>query len=122
MDQMPMKLLRLACACALAALTISPPDAHAQDKVLKVSLSTELQVLDPIVTRINSARVFAYLVYDTLVSMDSEGNFRPQMLDRWDVSNDKLTYTFTLRDGLAWSDGAPVTSDDCVASIERWAK
>ena len=117
-----MKLLRLARACALAALVIGAPDARAQDKVLKVSLSTELQILDPIVTRINSARVFAYLVYDTLVGMDSAGNFRPQMLDRWDVSNDKLTYTFTLRDGLAWSDGTPVTSEDCVASIERWAK
>ena len=117
-----MKLLRLAGACALAALVIGAPDARAQDKVLKVSLSTELQILDPIVTRINSARVFAYLVYDTLVGMDSEGNFRPQMLDRWDVSNDKLTYTFTIRDGLAWSDGTPVTSEDCVASIERWAK
>lgn len=117
-----MKLLRLARACAFAALMIGAPGAHAQDKVLKVSLSTELQILDPIVTRINSARVFAYLVYDTLVSMDSEGNFRPQMLDRWDISNDRLTYTFTLRDGLGWSDGTPVTSDDCIASIERWAK
>ena len=117
-----MKPLRLARACALAALVIGAPDAPAQDKVLKVSLSTELQILDPIVTRINSARVFAYLAYDTLLGMDSEGNFRPQMLDRWDVSNDKLTYTFTIRDGLAWSDGTPVTSEDCVASIERWAK
>ena len=86
------------------------------------SLSTELQILDPIVTRINSARVFAYLVYETLLGMDSKGNFRPQMLDRGDVSNDKLTYTFTIRDGLAWSDGMPVTSEDRVASIERWAK
>lgn len=117
-----MKLLRLAGACALAALIFGAPGARAQGKVLKVSLSTELQILDPIVTRINSARVFAYLVYDTLVGMDSAGNFKPQMLDRWEVSTDKLTYTFTLRDGLAWNDGTPVTAEDCVASIERWAK
>jgi peptide/nickel transport system substrate-binding protein len=117
-----MKPLRLAHACALAAFVIGAPDTHAQDKVLKVSLSTELQILDPIVTRINSARVFAYLAYDTLVGMDSEGKFKPQMLDSWAVSEDKLVYTFTLRDGLAWNDGTPVTSDDCVASIERWAK
>ena len=117
-----MKLLRLAGARTLVALMTGAPGARAQDKILKISLSTELQILDPIVTRINSARVFAYLVYDTLVAMDSDGNFRPQMLDRWEISDDKLTYTFTLRDGLAWSDGAPVTADDCVASIERWAK
>ena len=71
-----MKLLRLAGACALAALMFGAPGARAQDKVLKVSLSTELQILDPIVTRINSARVFAYLVYDTLVGMDSAGQFQ----------------------------------------------
>lgn len=117
-----MKLLRLAVAGALAALTLGAPGARAQGKVVRVSLSTELQILDPIVTRINSARVFAYLVYDTLVGMDSTGNFRPQMLDSWTISADKLTYGFTLRDGLEWSDGTPVTSEDCVASIERWAK
>jgi peptide/nickel transport system substrate-binding protein len=72
-----MKLLRLAGACALAALMIGAR-APCPGKVLKVSLSTELQILDPIVTRINSARVFAYLVFDTLVGMDSAGNFRPR--------------------------------------------
>ena len=117
-----MKLLRLAAACALAVSMTGAAGARAQDKVLKVSLSTELQILDPIVTRINSARVFAYLVYDTLVGMDSAGNFKPQMLHRWEVSTDRLTWTFTLRDGLAWSDGTPVTAEDCVASIERWAR
>jgi peptide/nickel transport system substrate-binding protein len=40
----------------------------------------------------------------------------------WKVSDDKLTYTFTLRDGLKWHDGAPVTADDCVASLKRWGK
>jgi peptide/nickel transport system substrate-binding protein len=39
----------------------------------------------------------------------------------YDRSADKLTFTFTLRDGLVWHDGAPVTADDCIASIKRWA-
>ena len=38
----------------------------------------------------------------------------------WKVSDDKLTYTFTLRDGLKWHDGTPVTAEDCVASLKRW--
>src|SRR4029079_3965190 len=37
-------------------------------------------------------------------------------------SDDKLTYTFTLRDGLKWHDGAPVTAEDCVALLKRWAR
>src|SRR5258707_1619098 len=40
----------------------------------------------------------------------------------WKVADDKLTYTFTLRDGLKWHDGAPVTAEDCVASLQRWGK
>jgi peptide/nickel transport system substrate-binding protein len=45
---------------------------------------------------------------------------KPQMVDKWDVSADKLTYTFTLRDGLEWHDGKPVTTADVIASIKRW--
>ena len=39
----------------------------------------------------------------------------------WTESEDRKTYVFTLRDGLKWHDGAPVTSEDCIASIKRWA-
>jgi len=42
------------------------------------------------------------------------------MVDRHDVSPDKRTWTFTLRDGLAWHDGQPVTAEDCIASLKRW--
>ena len=40
----------------------------------------------------------------------------------WKVSPDGKTYTFTLRDGLKWHDGTPVTAADCVASLQRWSK
>ena len=43
------------------------------------------------------------------------------MVDKHEVSSDQLMHTFTLRDGLAWHDGQPVTADDCVASVKRWA-
>ncbi len=97
-------------------------EAKAEEKVVRASLNTELQVLDPIVTTINATRVFAYLVFDQLVAIDNAGSYHPQMLDNWQVSPDRLTYTFRLRDGLLWSDGTPVTAEDCVESIKRWAK
>ena len=43
------------------------------------------------------------------------------MVDKWGVSDDKKTYTFTLRDGLKFHDGQAVTSADVVASIRRWS-
>ena len=66
-------------------------------------------------------RDHGYMVYDTLLATDSSFKIQPQMAD-WKVSDDKLTYTFTLRDGLKWHDGAPVTAEDCVASLKRWGK
>ncbi|TDH62249.1 ABC transporter substrate-binding protein [Dankookia rubra] len=111
---------RLALAAALLAATLGP--ASAQPRTLRVSLNTELQVLDPIVTTINATRVFAYMVFDTLVGIDNAGTFRPQMLEGWEVSEDRLTWRFTLREGLEFADGTPVTAADCVASIRRWAK
>jgi peptide/nickel transport system substrate-binding protein len=107
-------------ALLLAAALLAAAPAAAQP--LRVSLNTELQVLDPIVTSINATRVFAYMVFDTLVGIDNSGKFRPQMLEGWEVSDDRLTWRFRLRDGLEFSDGTPVTAEDCVASIRRWAK
>src|SRR6185312_2175341 len=66
-------------------------------------------------------RDFGYMIYDTLLAEDSNFKIQPQMAD-WKVSDDKLTYTFTLRDGLKWHDGTPVTAEDCVASLKRWGK
>src|SRR5271170_1963382 len=109
-----MILRRLAVSLAVAALAVagSPQLVRAQGSTLRVSLNTELQVLDPIVTTINATRVFAHMVFDTLVGVDSQGVYQPQMLQGWKVSDDRMRWTFTLRDGLAFSDGAAVTPDD----------
>ena len=53
--------------------------------------------------------------------MDSKLQAQRQMVEGEEVSADGLTWTFKLRSGLKWHDGAPVTAKDCVASIERWA-
>src|SRR6202795_3365539 len=66
-------------------------------------------------------RDFGYMIYDTLLAQDSSFKIQPQMAE-FKISDDKLTYTFTLRDGLKWHDGAPVTAEDCVASLKRWGK
>jgi peptide/nickel transport system substrate-binding protein len=42
------------------------------------------------------------------------------MVESWDVSDDGLTWSFTLRDGLTFHDGTPVTSDDVRSTYERW--
>jgi len=84
-------------------------------------MHSDVKIVDPIWTTAYITRNHGYMVYDTLFAMDEKGEIKPQMVDKHDVSADKLTYTFTLRDGLLWHDGKPVTAEDCVASIKRWA-
>lgn len=108
----------IACLAAVAA-GIAP--AHAQ-KVLKFIPQADLRILDPIATTAYITRNHGYMVYDTLFAMDEKFQVKPQMVEKFDLSKDRLTYTFTLRDGLKFHDGAPVRSADCIASIDRWSK
>src|SRR6478735_10492273 len=96
--------------------------AAAQQKVLKFIPQADLRILDPIATTAYITRNHGYMVYDTLFAINDKFEVKPQMVDKWDVSKDGLTYTFTLRNGLKFHDGAPVRSADCIASIDRWAK
>jgi len=106
----------------LAALALSAATASAQpaERPLRFVVNVGLQNLDPISSPSFVTRNFAYLVYDTLVAQDSQGQFRPQMLESWQVSDDRLTWTFKLRPGLEFHDGARVTSEDVIASLQRW--
>jgi len=105
--------LALAGALALSA----PVDA----KTITAVMHSDLRIIDPGFTTAYITRDHGYMIYDTLLATDSSFKIQPQMAD-WKVSDDKLTYTFTLRDGLKWHDGAPVTAEDCVASLKRWGK
>lgn len=78
-----------------------------------------LRMMDPVQSTAFITRDHGYMIYDTLVGIDSDFQVRPQMAE-WKVLDDGKRYQFTLRDGLKWHDGTPVTSQDCVASIKRW--
>jgi peptide/nickel transport system substrate-binding protein len=109
-------------ALAGAGITIlgSGARAQAQAAPFRFIVNVGLQNLDPISSPSFVTRNFAYLVFDTLVSMDGRGEYRPQMLRGWEVSADRMAWTFALRPGLLFHDGSPVTAEDCVASLKRW--
>jgi peptide/nickel transport system substrate-binding protein len=111
------RLLYLAAGALAAGLAVSAP---ADAKTITAVLHSDLRIIDPGFTSAYITRDHGYMVYDTLLAMDANFKIQPQMAD-WKVSDDKLTYTFTLRDGLKWHDGTPVTAEDCVASLKRWA-
>ena len=111
-------------AAAAAATALSAPAVHSQKSTrnLRFVAQADLTVLDPIWTTAYITRNHGYLVYDTLFGTDEDLQIKPQMVDRTSVSPDGMRYTFTLRDGLKWHDGTPVSAEDCVESLKRWGK
>src|SRR5215510_8206362 len=112
----------IATAAALAFGLTATGAAQAQEKVLRAVLHADVRVLDPIWTTQTIANIHGMLVYDTLFGNDADMQPRPQMVDRFEISEDKLVYSFTLRDKLKFHDGSAVTSKDVIASLERWGK
>jgi peptide/nickel transport system substrate-binding protein len=112
------RLMRIVAASFALIAALAMPAAA---QTLRVAPHSDLKVVDPIWTSALISVNHGYMVYDTLFALDDELAVQPQMVDRYETSVDKLTWTFTLRDGLAWHDGQPVTAEDCVASLKRWA-
>ncbi|MBR0642569.1 ABC transporter substrate-binding protein [Plastoroseomonas hellenica] len=113
-----------ALGAALLSLGLAGSEAAAQrgdPQALRIRLFGDLRSLDPFISPEYMARNHGYMVYDTLFALDARLQPRPQMVERWSVSEDQLTWSFTLRDGLAFHDGQPVTSADVIASLRRWA-
>ena len=124
-----MKITRrtaLQTGIAAGALIAAPAIVRAQAKpsaarTVRAVFHGDIPTYDPIWTTANMTAYHGGMVYDTLFGIDGKQQPQPQMVGKWGVSDDKLTYTFELRDGLKWHDGTAVTTADVVPSLKRWA-
>jgi len=107
-------------AAAVAGLGFSVRARAADSKTLRFIAQSDLRVLDPIWTTAYITRNHGYMVFDTLFALDDKFQPHPQMVGDYHISDDKLLYGFTLRDGLKFHDGQPVRGIDCTASLTRW--
>ena len=77
------------------------------------------KTFNPVVSSETSSSDVWHLMFDRLVGFDPvEGEFEPRMAESWEVSGDGLSWTFHLREGLKWSDGVEVTSEDVTFAFE----
>ena len=111
----------LAGSAALAGASLIRPREARAAKALTVVLESEVTILDPHVITATITRTFGLHVFDMLFAINEKGEIKPQMVEGYEASPDKLTWSFVLRDGLKWHDGNPVTAEDCVASLKRWS-
>ncbi|HSL95002.1 MAG TPA: peptide ABC transporter substrate-binding protein [Thermoleophilia bacterium] len=96
-----------------AALADSPSPSPSAPVLLRVGWAEEPDTLSPYLSAVRSSRFVWDLVYDTLVDYDAETlEAVPGLAASWDHSADGLVWTFTLRDGVRWQDGRPLTARD----------
>ncbi|HEY8290817.1 MAG TPA: ABC transporter substrate-binding protein, partial [Acetobacteraceae bacterium] len=94
----------------------------AKAKTLRFVPYSNLIVMDPVWSISIVGLEHAYMTCDQLYGLDGNSIPQPQMAAGHELSDDKLRWRFTLRDGLVFHDGEKVRAADCVASIARWAK
>ena len=101
----------LVCLILLVCGTGCHSDASTGNKTIRITLDAMPTNLDPQLAESDEALLLVRNAFEGLFRADG-GEIRPAACETWDVSGDGLTYTFTLRQGLTWSDGSPLTAAD----------
>ncbi len=94
-------------------------DAPAGEKQLAVQIGPDPETIDPALnTAVDAGNMLLYS-HECLLTIDQNSQIAPGAAEEYKVSEDGLTWTFYLRDGLKWSDGSPLTANDFVYSWKR---
>ena len=110
---------RLPAALILTFSLLLAPLAAA-DNIYKRATNGEADTLDPHLISASAEAPIVIELFEGLTTVDAFGNTIPGTAESWTISEDGLTYTFTLREGLVWSDGTPLTSQDHAWSLRRF--
>ncbi|MEM2548648.1 MAG: ABC transporter substrate-binding protein, partial [Nitrososphaerota archaeon] len=96
----------------------TPTITPVKERLLRVSFAN-VPYMDPAVGSDEASSVYFINVYDTLVYPTREGTVKPHVAERWEVSEDGLTWTFYLRRGVKFHSGRELTAEDVVFSLKR---
>jgi peptide/nickel transport system substrate-binding protein/oligopeptide transport system substrate-binding protein len=110
------------CAVLLLVFTLlltACTQANQSKKNLVIQLAGNTETLDPGLNTTVDAANYMIFGFEGLLIKDENGKIQPGQAASWEVSNDGMTYTFKLRDGLKWSDGSKLTAEDFVFSWQR---
>lgn len=109
---------RLKLGLAVLAMVATP--AFAQRTDISVGMVLEPPNLDPTSGAAAAIREVTYSnIYEGLTRFGPDGSVNPGLAHDWEISEDGLTYTFFLREGVQFHDGTPFSADDVVFSLDR---
>lgn len=93
--------------------------AKTPDNTLSLQIASEPNKLDPALNSTVDGAALAILAFSGLYTYDAEGQLVPDLAEGYEMSEDGLTYTFTMKDGLKWSDGEELNAEDVAYSWNR---
>ena len=108
-----------ACGGSSASGSTTSAAATSGEKQLVVQLGPDPETLDPALNSAIDGANMILFAFDTLLGVDEDLNVVPALAESWEESEDGMTWTFHLREGLKWSDGTPLTAQDFVYSWQR---
>lgn len=107
---------------ALLILVLSVVGTQAQDdSTLSVGIQTPV-TLDPALGANDFEVIINRHLYDYMIEVLPNGDLEPSLAESWDISDDGLTYTFNLVEGVTFHDGSDFTSADVVYTFNRLAE
>ncbi len=97
----------------------APDDLEPSDETFRIAVGVDLDTLDPAgITTTTVDNMIAYTV-ETLTVIDEEGETHPHLATDWEISDDGLTYTIDLQEGVEFHDGSPFNAEAVVFTFER---
>ena len=100
--------------------TVPPAAEESSEAAITIGLQLEPATLDPTASPEGPIQtVELYNIIEPLVKIDASGEIVPLLAESWDISDDGLTYTFALREGVTFHDGADFDASDVVFSLDR---
>ncbi len=111
-----LRSLLLAATASGALLSAAPVVAQ---NVVTVNAVQIFGTIDPAKINDYTEYMAGVNMYEALTTLDGDGNIQPLLAESWEVSEDTLTWTFTLKEGVTFQDGSPVEAKDVVWSIYR---
>lgn len=95
------------------------PAASGEGKILSVQIGPNPETIDPALNSAVDGGNMILHTFECLLTVAEDGTLAPGQAESWETSEDGLTWTFHLRDGLKWSDGSALTANDFVYSWRR---
>lgn len=102
-----------------AAADSAAPAASGEGKILSVQIGPNPETIDPALNSAVDGGNMILHTFECLLTVAEDGTLAPGQAETWETSEDGLTWTFHLRDGLKWSDGSALTANDFVYSWRR---